>query len=128
MPNHVAAARAGLIEGLIPKPPADVSALRAAFSKTVANQWRRYVPSALGDAPLGLDREQAVKVHFLAEMYARACYSMLLVSARGPSCSVCRSELQQACQSIEGRRSVLAAVFCHSWSISCQGPSIDSWR
>lgn len=85
MPTNVAAARAGLIEGLIPRPPADVSSLRATFSKTVANQWRRYVPSALGGAPLGLEREQAAKVHFLAEMYARASYSMLLVSARGPS-------------------------------------------
>jgi hypothetical protein len=82
---NCAAARAGLIEGLIPRPPADVSSLRAAFSKIAATQWRRHVPAALGDAPLGLDREQAAKVYFMAEMYARACYSMLLVSARGPA-------------------------------------------
>src|SRR5215472_9051132 len=90
MPNIFAAARADLIQSLIPRPPGDVAVLRAAFSKMVARQWRRHVPSAVADAPLGSPE----KARFMAGMYARACYSMLLVSAGGPL--LCRAPIRIA--------------------------------
>lgn len=76
--------RADMIEEPIPRPPMDVSWLANRFSKMVASQWLRHVPPFLGDAPLGSSEKQAAKVRFMAEMYARACYSMLLLSTRAP--------------------------------------------
>jgi hypothetical protein len=67
-----------LIERLIPGTPSDVLSLRASFAAVVAKQWERHVPPAIGDVHVG------AKARFIAGMYARACYSMLLVSARGP--------------------------------------------
>jgi hypothetical protein len=84
MPNTFAAVRVELIQSLIPRPPADVLPLRAAFAKIAPRQWQQFVPPVLGDAPLGSNLEQVAKVRFMATMYARACYSMLLVSVRGP--------------------------------------------
>ena len=83
-PNHNAAERVALIERLIPPPPADVAALRNAFSSFVAKQWQAHVPAVLADSPQALDVAQATKARFIAGMYARACYSMLLVSASAP--------------------------------------------
>jgi hypothetical protein len=80
-----AAERAAVIEPLIPRPAADVAPLRSAFSSMVAQQWERYLPSATTGAPLGATHAQSVKARFIAEMYARACYSMLLLSAGGPA-------------------------------------------
>ena len=77
-------ARADAIEELIPRPPTDVSWLADRFSKMVARQWLRNVPPTLGSAPLGSSEKKAAKVRFIAEMYPRACYSMLLLSARAP--------------------------------------------
>jgi hypothetical protein len=77
--------RAAVIDPLIPRPPADVVPLRAAFSSMVARQWATHLPSATGGVPLGASRAQSVKARFIAEMYARACYSMLLLSAEGPA-------------------------------------------
>jgi hypothetical protein len=74
-----AAERAAAIDRFIPRPPVDVAPLRNAFSKTIAKQWDRHLPSAIDGAPLG------VKARFIAEMYARGCYSMLLLSAGGPA-------------------------------------------
>jgi hypothetical protein len=67
-----------LIERLIPGPPADILPLRSAFSTLIAAQWERHVPPTLAGFPIG------AKERFMAGMYARACYSMLLVSSRGP--------------------------------------------
>jgi hypothetical protein len=77
-------ARTDAIQELIPRPPMDVSCLGDRFSKMVANQWLHHVPPTLRDAPLGSNEKQAAKVRFIAEMYGRACYSMLLLSARAP--------------------------------------------
>jgi hypothetical protein len=77
--------RAAVIDRVIPRPPADVAPLRDAFSIMVAKQWEMYLPSATTGAPLGATYPQSVKARFIAEMYARACYSMLLVSACGPA-------------------------------------------
>jgi len=43
------------------------------------------VPSAIADLKHGIADAQFAKARFIGEMYARACYSMLLVSARGPA-------------------------------------------
>src|SRR5271155_1533098 len=77
--------RAAVIEPLIPRPPTDAAPLRAAFSSMVAKQWATHLPAATTSVPLGATRAQSVKARFTAEMYARACYSMLLISARGPA-------------------------------------------
>lgn len=69
-----AAERAAAIDRLIPRPPVDVAPLRKAISSMVAKQWKAYLPCAISG-----------KARFIAEMYARACYSMLLVSADGPA-------------------------------------------
>jgi hypothetical protein len=50
----------------------------------VAKQWQAHVPSALANLPQGIDDSRFAKARFIGEMYARACYSMLLVSASGP--------------------------------------------
>ena len=78
------ARRVAVIEPLIPRPPVDVAPLRNAFSSMVAKQWDVWLPSAPTGAPLGATYAQSVKARFIAEMYARACYSMLLLSAGGP--------------------------------------------
>jgi hypothetical protein len=79
-----AAQRAAVIEPLIPRPPADVAPLRNAFSSIVAKQWEMYLPSATTGDPPGTPHAQSVKARFIAQMYARACYSRLL-SAGGPA-------------------------------------------
>jgi hypothetical protein len=76
--------RAAVIAPTIPRPPADIAPLRIAFSKMVARQWEMYLPAVTVAAPLGATHAQSAKARFIAEMYARACYSMLLLSAGGP--------------------------------------------
>ncbi len=81
-PTHLSdtARRASVIDPLIPRPPADVATLRSAVSRMVSRQWDAHV------AELHIGPEtHAAKARFIAEMYARACYSMLLVSAEGPA-------------------------------------------
>lgn len=73
-----------MIETIIPHAPADVAPMRAAFARTVSTQWERYVPDALGPPGQSISDSQFAKGRFIGEMYARACYSMLLVSGRGP--------------------------------------------
>jgi hypothetical protein len=51
----------------------------------VAKQWQAYVPSALADAAQGIAGSHFAKARFISQMYARACYSMLLVSTGGPA-------------------------------------------
>jgi hypothetical protein len=51
----------------------------------VAKQWEMYLPSATTGDPPGAPQAQPVKARFIAEMYARGCYSMLLLSAGGPA-------------------------------------------
>ncbi len=51
----------------------------------MAKQWETYLPSAITGDPPGTPHAQSVKARFIAEMYARACYSMLLLSAGGPA-------------------------------------------
>jgi hypothetical protein len=79
-----AATRASAIEEIISRPAGDVTRLGLAMQRMVAAQWLRYVPPALGAAALGRSSAKAAKVRFLAEMYSRACYSMIVVSSRGP--------------------------------------------
>src|SRR5262249_206664 len=50
----------------------------------VSKQWDRYVPSTLRGCERGIAGSQFSKGRFIGEMYARACYSMLLVSSGGP--------------------------------------------
>ena len=78
------AQRAAVIEPIIPRPTVDIAPQRNAFSKMVAKQWEMYLPAATADAPLVGTRTQSAKARFIAEMYARACYSMLVLSAGGP--------------------------------------------
>lgn len=84
MCDQNAAVRAAAIQVMIPRPPADVAPMRTAFTRMVSKQWERYVPGALRDCGEGATRLQFAKGRFIAEMYARACYSMLLVSRSGP--------------------------------------------
>ena len=79
-----AVARVSAIEAVIPRPPADIAPLRTAFTRMVSKHWRMYVPSVLSACEAGIDGPKFVKGRFIAEMYARACYSMLLVSSNGP--------------------------------------------
>ena len=51
----------------------------------VSRQWQTYVPTVLAHCRQGLSDAKFAKGRFIAEMYARACYSMLIVSASGPS-------------------------------------------
>jgi hypothetical protein len=76
--------RTAVIEALIPAPPPDIAPLRTAFCSMVSKQWEAHVPTALANALGTVTKAQSAKVRFIAEMYARACYSMLLVSAHGP--------------------------------------------
>lgn len=76
--------RVRTIEELIPRPPADLIPLRRSIQKMVAAQWERYLPPALGAEFLGHGPAAAAKIRFLAEMYLRACYSMIVLSDRCP--------------------------------------------
>jgi hypothetical protein len=76
--------RALAFDGIIPRPPSDVAPLRLAFARMVSKQWDKYVPGALDGCETALAASQFSKGRFIGEMYARACYSMLLVSAQGP--------------------------------------------
>jgi hypothetical protein len=84
MPGRDAPGRASVIEAIIPRPPADVAPMRTAFTRMVSNQWQAYVPSGLRGWEAGIAPSQFAKGRFIGEMYARACYSMLLVSRSGP--------------------------------------------
>jgi hypothetical protein len=57
--------------------------MRTAFARLASKQWQIYVPPALAGCEKVADFPFA-KGRFIGEMYARACYSMLLVSQRGP--------------------------------------------
>jgi hypothetical protein len=50
----------------------------------VSKQWQAYVSGALRGCEGGIPSGQFAKGRFIGEMYARACYSMLLVSKSGP--------------------------------------------
>jgi hypothetical protein len=79
------AERAAVIGRSIPRPPVDVAPLRHAFSGVIVRQWEMYLPAATIGAPLAATHPQSVKARFIAAMYARACYSMLMLSASGPA-------------------------------------------
>jgi len=79
-----AALRVRTIEELIASPPDDVIRLRQSIQRVVRAQWQRYVPPALSRSPLEVGTAKAAKIRFLAEMYLRACYSMIVVSDRCP--------------------------------------------
>jgi hypothetical protein len=80
-----AAQRADVLEPLIPRPPADVSPLRAAISTTVGQHWETFVQSSTIGRSLCATPQQSATARFIGEMYARACYSMLMLSADGPT-------------------------------------------
>ena len=84
MPSEHTGHRITVMETIIPRPPADIDPMRNAFSRMVSNQWEAYVPSVLRGFVQDRDAFQFAKGRFIGEMYARACYSMLLVGARGP--------------------------------------------
>jgi hypothetical protein len=84
MPDRRTGDRVSAVERIIARPPDDIAPMRAAFLRMVSNQWEIYVPEALGGCGEGLPGPQFAKGRFIGEMYARACYSMLLVSQRGP--------------------------------------------
>ena len=84
MPSEDTGPRITVTETIIPRPPADIDPMRNAFSRMVSKQWEAYVPGVLRGFGQGRDARQFAKGRFIGEMYARACYSMLLVSARGP--------------------------------------------
>jgi hypothetical protein len=77
--------RVSAVERIIPRPPDDVAPMRTAFARMVSKQWQIYVPPTLAGCGDGMAGSQFGKGRFIGEMYARACYSMLLVSQRGPS-------------------------------------------
>src|SRR5215831_5906239 len=83
--NRDARRRAAVMEAIIPRPSADIAPMRGAFSRMVSRQWQSYVPTVLAHCRQGLSDAKFAKGRFIAEMYARACYSMLIVSASGPS-------------------------------------------
>ncbi len=68
----------------IPRPSPDVQVLRESLVRLISREWAAHVPKALGGSPLARSPEQTSKARFIADMYARACYSMLLVSSSGP--------------------------------------------
>jgi hypothetical protein len=59
--------------------------MRNAFAGTVSNQWHTHVPPVLGPLNPDFTEPQLTKARFIGEMYARACYSMLLISTHGPT-------------------------------------------
>ena len=69
---------------VIPRPTADIAPLTIALSNTVSKQWQKYLPCSIAPCKQRLPDSEFAKARFIGEMYARACYSMLLVSARGP--------------------------------------------
>lgn len=82
--ESTAAARVRALEELIAKPPEDVIPLRRSIQRMVAAEWRRYAQPALGMDTLEIGTAKAIKIRFLAEMYLRACYSMIVLSDRCP--------------------------------------------
>ena len=76
--------RVSAVERIIPRPPDDIAPMRTAFVRTVSKQWQVYLPQALAGCGEGMAGPQFAKGRFIGKMYARACYSMLLVSQRGP--------------------------------------------
>ena len=76
--------RVSAVERIIPRPPRDVAPMRTAFARMISNQWQTHVPPVLASCPEAIAGSQFVKGRFIGEMYARACYSMLLVSQGGP--------------------------------------------
>lgn len=80
--------RAAAVETVIPPPPANVHRMRAAFSRMVSRQWDAHVSPVLQiplHTPRAISDAEFTKARFIGEMYARACYSMLLVSQSGPA-------------------------------------------
>jgi hypothetical protein len=87
--ESLAALRVRAIEELIPSPPVDVIRLRRSIQRGFATQWRRHAAPVLGTGGMGLENSglentQADKIRFLAEMYLRACSSMIVLSDRCP--------------------------------------------
>ncbi len=76
--------RASAVERIIPRPPDDIAPMRTAFALMVSKQWKVYLPQTLAGYGEALPGSKLAKGRFIGEMYARACYSMLLVSRRGP--------------------------------------------
>lgn len=76
--------RVSAVEMIIPRPPDDVAPMRTAFARLASKQWRIYIPPALAGCEAKMASVRFAKGRFIGEMYARACYSMLLVSQRGP--------------------------------------------
>jgi hypothetical protein len=76
--------RVSAVERIIPRPPGDVAPLRTAFARLASKQWQIYIPPVLAGCEETMGGFRFAKGRFIAEMYARACYSMLLVSRRGP--------------------------------------------
>lgn len=76
--------RGAAIEAIISSPPADVAPMRVIFSRTVSEQWEEHIPHVLATCGQGVSNSQFAKARFIAQMYARACYSMLLVSGTQP--------------------------------------------
>lgn len=77
--------RVSAVERIVPRPPDDIAPLRMAFTRMVSKQWQIYVPPVLVDCGQEMTAAQFAKGRFIGEMYARACYSMLLVSQQGPT-------------------------------------------
>lgn len=84
MSDRYAHARATSIEAIIPQPPTDIIPLRVIFSRAVSEQWGRYVLDVVATYGQGISDSQFAKARFIAQMYARVCYSMLLVSRTRP--------------------------------------------
>lgn len=85
MPERSVDTRVASIAAIITRPPADVAPTRAIFSRTVSEQWAKYVPSVIASCGQHVSvNSQFAKARFIAQMYARACYSMLLVSRTRP--------------------------------------------
>lgn len=85
MSSMNAAQRADALEPLIPRPPVDIAPLRVAISVAVAQHWERFVRSSAIGRSLCATQQQSAKARFIGEMYVRACYSMLMLSADGPT-------------------------------------------
>lgn len=68
----------------IPRPGPDVQVLRDSLVRLISREWSAHVPTAVAGSSLAKSPAQTAKARFIANMYARACYSMLLVSSSGP--------------------------------------------
>ena len=84
MPADQTRDRAAAIEAIIPHPPADIAPMRTAFTRMVSRQWQRYVPQELQGREAAIGNSRFAKAQFIAEAYARACYSMALISGSAP--------------------------------------------